>query len=109
MIALVMLAAGALVGCCFDVFRCLRRAYRKQPGWLVHSEDGIFLIIAVILLVLAFCLTDFGRVRWYTVLLALLGAAAYFGGISPWLGKILTIIFSIPGKIVKFFCKIIML
>ena len=101
----VILAAGALVGCCFDLFRCLRRAYKKQPSWLVHGEDFIFLIIAAVLLVLAFCLVDFGRMRWYTVVLAILGAGVYFFGISPWLGKFLTLIFSIPGKIVKFFCE----
>lgn len=108
MSALVMLAAGALVAFCFDLFRCLRRAYKKQPGWLVHSEDGIFLIVAVFLLVAAFCLADFGRVRWYTFALSIFGGLAYFFGISPWFGKIITFFLSIPGKIIKFFLKIIL-
>ncbi len=108
MIALVMLAAGALVACCFDLFRCLRRAYKKQPGWLVHSEDGIFLIVSAILLVVTFSVVDFGQIRWYTVALALLGGLMYFGAISPWFGKILTFFMSISGKIVKFFSKIIL-
>ena len=103
MTALVMLAAGVLVGSAFDIFRSLRRAYKNHPGWLVHSEDTLFLITACGLLIVALNLADFGRVRWYMFLLAGAGGFLYYLGVSPWLGRIFTWIFAVPGKIVKFF------
>lgn len=103
MTVLVLMAAGVLAGSAFDILRSLRRAYKNHPGWLVHSEDALFMITACGLLIIALNLVDFGRVRWYMFLLAGAGAFLYYVGVSPWLGKILTWIFAIPGKIVKFF------
>ena len=105
MTALLLLTAGALAGSIFDIFRCLRRAYKNHPRWLVHSEDVLFLLIACALLITALNLANFGRIRWYMFVLVGAGAAAYYVGISPWFGKIVTFLFAIPGKTVKFFSK----
>jgi spore cortex biosynthesis protein YabQ len=103
MTALVMLAAGVLAGSIFDIFRSLRKAYKNHPGWLVHSEDAFFMVTACALFIAAVNLADFGRVRWYLFLLAAAGAFLYYIGVSPWLGRVLTWIFAVPGKIIKFF------
>ncbi len=103
MTALIMLAAGILLGSGFDVFRSLRRAYRKHPRWLVHGEDVLYLIAACGMLILVINLTDFGRVRGYMFFLVAVGVLLYYLGFSPWLGKVLTWIFAIPGRIIKFF------
>lgn len=100
---LALLAVGALAALCFDLFRCLRRAYKNHPGWLIHTEDGICFIVASVLLVAAFCVIDYGQVRWYTFVLSILGGGIYFMAVSPWLGKIITFFMSIPGKIIKIF------
>ena len=105
MSVLMFLATGALVALCFDLFRCLRKAYKHQPAWLVHSQDGVFLMIAGILLVVSLCLVDFGKIRWYSFVLLLAGSGVYFIGISPWFGKILTFFVSIPRFLIKIFFK----
>lgn len=108
MTAVALLTVGGLVALSFDIFRCLRRAYKNHPNWLVLLEDGIFLISAIILLVTACSVVDYGQIRWYTFILPIFGSLAYFWGISPWFGKIMTFFISIPGKITHFFSKIIL-
>ena len=108
MTVIALIVTGALVALCFDLFRCLRRAYKNQPGWLVHTEDGITLIVAGILLIVSCCVVDYGRLRWYTFALPLVGIFTYFLCISPWFGKIVTFLMRIPGKIALFFSKIIL-
>ncbi len=108
MSALMFLAIGGLVALCFDLFRSLRKAYKHQPAWLVHSQDGIFLIVSGSLLVAGLCLVNLGNIRWYSFLLILAGSLVYFTGISPWFGKILTFFMAIPGFFAKKFLKIIL-
>ena len=105
MTALVLIVTGTLAALCFDLFRSLRKVYKNQPGWLVHTEDGITLIVAGILLVISCCVVDYGRLRWYTFALPLVGISTYFLCISPWFGKIITFFMAIPGKIARFFRK----
>jgi len=103
-----LLTAGALVALCYDLFRSLRKAYPGHPRWLVHIQDGTFLVISIILLVIVFCFVDFGRIRWYSFALVISGIFIYFLAISPWFGKIITFLLGIPGKIFKIFYKFIL-
>lgn len=95
---LVLLVVGFLIALILDLFRSLRRASKHYSGKkhftaLVHTEDALFLAISFCILVLALNVADFGRIRFYMILGAVVGGVLYFLAISPWLVRVFTWIF----------------
>ena len=75
-------AAGAVIGFVYDIFRILRKTVPHRH-WLVQAEDVLYWL-AVTLLMFYFMLhSNYGEIRFFAIAGAAIGALLYFCSLSP--------------------------
>ena len=100
---------GQLIGLVLDVFRGYRKN-KKVSKNILAAQDSLFCAIAFYLFYKTVCLTNFGDIRWYTVLGAFFGTVLYFVAESIYIIRITTGIwkafFSVAEGVKKVFRKV---
>jgi len=70
-------AAGAAIGLIYDVFRLVRRIIPHSAA-VIHIEDTVFWVSVSLLMFYVTLQTSYGKVRFFNILGAALGALLYF-------------------------------
>lgn len=98
---------GAVIFFVFDLFRLLR----KKSGactFFVHIQDGMFWLIAFLIMFFVIFYANNGTLRFYEILGASLGALIYGFTLSGWVFWLLEKVTDLFSGIFKFFLKILL-
>lgn len=104
----IMVAAGGIISCLFDVFRLIRRVLHLESAAVTAVFDILFCIIAVY--AVSACVWNFndGLIRFYIPVGLVVGAVIYFAAVSEWFLKIFYFIFENIFKFVLLIFKILL-
>lgn len=94
---------GMLLCCIFDIFRSSRYIF-KTSDLITHIEDGIFLSISTIIIVISILYISSGMLRFYIILAIMFGILIYTLTIS----KVCVIMFKSVFKAIKFLVNIVL-
>lgn len=78
---LTTVALGFLIGFFYDIIRIFRQAI-YHSRLLIQAEDGIYWIVVIYLMFTFMLRENFGEIRLFSVLGALIGMALYFSTLS---------------------------
>ncbi len=93
MVFVYSLLCGQIISLIFDIFRAMRRVY--PPGKnMIAAQDIIFCAIAFLIFSQTVTVYNQGRVRWFEVVGAILGATLYLTAESPFLLPKICVFFS---------------
>jgi len=81
-IFLALVLAGFALGFLYDFFRIMRRALKIKRFWTSVS-DIFFWAMAVMIIFVVLFYTNYGQIRGFVFLAAVLGATLYFLVLSP--------------------------
>lgn len=98
---------GAVLVFIYDLFRLLRKK-GESSNLLVQIQDGVFWAIALFVMFAVVFSVNNGRVRFYEILGAVLGAVLYHLTLSPLVFKGISFLTEIFLKIFVFFLKILL-
>ncbi len=76
LVVLYLFALGAILGVLYDAF-VIKRVLLKTPAPLLFLEDLLFCLISCTAFMFTVFITNYGYVRWYEIIFALSGFAAY--------------------------------
>ena len=92
-------AAGAVMGFVYDIFRIARKTARHK-GWLVQVEDVLY-CAGVSALMFGFMLhRNYGEIRFFVIIGAGLGMLLYFFSLSP-------VVIKISVAVIRFVQKVL--
>lgn len=93
-----MMATGVFIGAWYEMLACLRRLF--QAGfWMNLMLDALFGIGGAGIFILGMVTANYGRVRFYAVLAALMGWGLFIAGLRPIVLVLLNGIERIAGRI----------
>lgn len=93
MVFVYSLLCGQIICLIFDIFRAMRKVY--PPGKnMIAAQDILFCAIAFLIFSQTVTVYNQGRVRWFEVVGAILGAALYLTAESPFLLPKICAVFS---------------
>ncbi len=95
-----MLGAGLLIGALYALCALVRRLL-AAGFWLTLAADVFFGLGAGVILILAALTADYGRIRFFELLGAALGAILFELGLRPGIERALTAVFGRMGRIMK--------
>ena len=84
MIFLVTLYGGILVGIAYDIYRGIRKAFKKGK-WITAILDTLFIITLGVIVVFVLFTANQGELRLFTFIGFALGFALYMAGLSPFI------------------------
>ncbi|NLK22163.1 MAG: spore cortex biosynthesis protein YabQ [Epulopiscium sp.] len=105
-IFLVSIQAGMVIGVFYDMFRIIRKII-PHPDWLIHLEDLIYWIIVSSFMFFVLFSKNYGEIRGFALLGALLGNVFYFFTIGILVMKFSDWIINLIKKIIHIIIKII--
>lgn len=105
-IFLVSIQAGMVIGVFYDIFRIIRKII-PHPDWLIHLEDLIYWIIVSSFMFFVLFSKNYGEIRGFALLGALLGNVFYFFTIGILVMKFSDWIINLIKKIIHIIIKII--
>lgn len=89
---LVTLCCGMALILCYEVLRLLRWLF-KHPGIIIWIEDILYWSVAAVPVFYIFFIYNDGEIRWYGVLMLIIGAWLYEKGISRPIRRFLVKVF----------------
>ncbi len=99
--------SGVVIFFVYDLFRLLRK--KSGAGtFFVHIQDGMFWLIAFLIMFFVVFFVNNGILRMYEILGASLGALIYGFALSGWVLKLLEKMVDLFSRIFKFFLKILL-
>ncbi|RTE08064.1 spore cortex biosynthesis protein YabQ [Paenibacillus whitsoniae] len=99
-----MVLSGIYIGAIFDVFRVLAGKLRL-PRWTIPLIDGLYWIVATILVFRNLIASNDGQVRVFIFLGIGIGICFYFGLLSPWVIRLTLLLIRIVIAIYRFLKK----
>ncbi|WNR44778.1 spore cortex biosynthesis protein YabQ [Paenibacillus roseipurpureus] len=99
-----MFLSGVSIGAIFDVFRVLSGKLRL-PRWAIPIVDGIYWIVATILVFKILIYSNEGQVRMFIFLGIGIGICFYFAFLSSWVIKLTLVLIRIIVAIYRFLKK----
>lgn len=98
---------GGVLFFIYDLFRVIRQKAGSGRA-LTHIQDGVFWVVAFVIMFYLIFTVNRGTMRFYEILGAALGALLYGITLSPWVLKILNNLIDFFSKIFKVFLKILL-
>ncbi|WP_058486504.1 spore cortex biosynthesis protein YabQ [Defluviitalea phaphyphila] len=102
----IAVTAGVIIGIFYDLFRIIRKIF-PHPNWLIQLEDLIYWITISAFMFFVLFNKNYGEIRGFVLLGALLGNIIYFFTISIVFMKFATWIIYWTKKIIKTILRIL--
>ncbi len=100
------IAVGGILGFIYDIFRIFRRLF-KHGNFLTQIEDLIYWLLASFIMFYFMLNENYGEIRIFSMIGALIGVILYFFAISPFVLKVSLTILNIAKQILTVTFKIL--
>jgi spore cortex biosynthesis protein YabQ len=107
MLFLFTVEAGIAIGIFYDLFRITRKIFH-HPNWMIHIEDLLYWIFIALFMFFLLFSKNYGEIRGFALLGALIGNVLYFLTLSPYFMRISTWMINWIKKIIRFLIKILL-
>jgi len=98
---LTTVAAGFIIGLVYDIFRILRKAFRHRQ-WAVQLEDILFWVAGALLMFYFMLQSNYGEIRFFTIMGAALGMVIYFCSLSLVVMRVASAVIDIIRRVLRF-------
>lgn len=98
---------GFFIGFVYDVFRIIRKTF-KHGNWLTQLEDIIYWLLVSFVMFYFMLNKNYGEIRLFSILGAMIGMLLYFLTISAWIIKISVAVISFIKRVLTTTLKLIL-